>query len=81
MRYRTATFATLRACASTRCDACGEKIEPGNDEAAGRMSGKGTYVWVRGGEVRREEVPLCARCGATVGMTVLSRLAMEEEEG
>jgi ribosomal protein S27AE len=81
MRYRTATFATLRDSASSRCDACGETIHADEDEAAGRLTGKGTYVWVRGGEVRREEVPLCSRCGATVGMTVLSRLAMEEEEG
>lgn len=80
MRYCTATFATLRHCASSRCDACGGKLDS-DDAAAGKMTGKGTYVWVRGGEIRREEVPLCSRCGATVGMTVLSRLAMEEEEG
>ena len=81
MRYRSATFATLRENARSRCDTCGVKIPSDTDEAAGQVAGKGTYVWMRGGEIRREEVPLCPRCSATVGMTALARIAMEEEEG
>lgn len=77
MRYRSATFATLRDSARSRCDACGEKIVVDADQIAG----KGTYVWARGGEIRREEVPLCPRCSTALGMTLLSRLAIEEEEG
>lgn len=77
MQHRVATFATLRDAARSRCDACDEKIS-GDAE---QLVGKGTYVWSRGGEIRREEVPLCPRCSTALGMTLLSRLAIEEEEG
>lgn len=45
------------------------------------MPGAGMYLWVRQGEVRRETVPLCSRCGTAVGVTALTRWAIEEEEG
>lgn len=78
MRYRTADLRSLRERERVRCDACGCDTSTAGDALIGR----GTYVWSRGGgDIRREEVPLCAACGAAVGMAVLSRQALEEEEG
>lgn len=79
MRYRTADLQSLRQREQARCDACGGAVQEGE---GGALPGKGAYVWSRGGgDIRREEVPLCASCGAAVGMTALSRQAIEEEEG
>jgi hypothetical protein len=44
-------------------------------------SGSGLLMFVRGGEVRYEEPPLCARCSVAIGVTALVRWAEEEEEG
>lgn len=84
--FATAThevlFAEARARA-VRCDACGEEIARGDvDEDEGfAVPGRGMYVWTRGDEVRREEVPLCAACAGAIGQAALARWEIEEEEG
>ncbi len=68
--------------AEEACDACGEVIVPPRDDDDGyAVPGRGQYVWTRGDEVRREEVPLCATCAAAIGMSALARWEIEEEEG
>jgi hypothetical protein len=68
----------------TFCDACGcpvigrpDEEDPGNPSPLGR----GTYLWVRGGETTLEYVPLCASCASAIGVTALARWEIEEEEG
>jgi hypothetical protein len=65
------------------CDACGAALpdEAAADDAASGASGRGAYLWARGDEIRREEVPLCASCACAIGMSALARWEIEEEEG
>jgi hypothetical protein len=56
------------------CDACGEPIE-------GEPAGRGLLVFLRGDDVAREEPPLCEKCALAIGVTALSRIEMEEEDG
>jgi hypothetical protein len=58
-----------------RCDVCDAKIPAGDDEG-----GSGLYVWVRAGEVRYEEPPLCRRCGPTLALIAERAFTEEEEE-
>ncbi len=66
------------------CDACGCAVVPQTDPEhpsdPGSL-GRGTYLWVRGGETRLEHVPLCASCASAIGVTALARWEIEEEEG
>ena len=59
------------------CDACNAPITLEDMED----QGKGVFLWVRGDQRRYDEVPLCPNCGTAIGMAVLARYAMEEEEG
>ena len=62
------------------CDVCGAQV--GEDSGEGpAVPGLGMYLWARGEETRREEVPLCAACAAALGVTALARWEIEEEEG
>ena len=62
------------------CDACGVRVTENHaDEDDSR--GRGTYLWVRGGQAELEHVPLCASCASAIGMTALARWEIEEEEG
>ena len=63
-----------------RCDACGATLRP-SDEDGYDLPGRGVYLWLRGGEVHLEDVPLCASCASAIGMTALARWEIEEEEG
>jgi hypothetical protein len=63
-----------------KCDVCGEPLESAADDDES-PPGRGLYVWSRGGESVYEEVPLCAVCGAAIGMSALLRWEIEEEEG
>jgi hypothetical protein len=63
-----------------RCDACGATL-PESDEDGYSVPGRGVYLWIRGDEVRLEDVPLCASCASAIGMTALARWEIEEEEG
>jgi hypothetical protein len=66
------------------CDACGcpvvAPVADADSDDAG-SSGRGTYLWVRGGEATLEHVPLCAGCASAIGVTALARWEIEEEEG
>jgi len=72
--------APLRTDEVPLCDACGVPV---TDNAADEddSRGHGTYLWVRGGRVEVERVPLCASCATAIGMTALGRWEIEEEEG
>lgn len=59
------------------CDGCNKPITLADMDDLG----KGVFLWVRGDERRYDEVPLCPNCGTALGMAVLARYAMEEEEG
>jgi len=61
-----------------RCDVCGETVAEDEDF---RLGGRGLYLWTRGDEVRREEVPLCPSCGTAIGVMAQAAWDMEEEEG
>jgi hypothetical protein len=62
------------------CDACGVVLTPEYDREDDSR-GRGTYLWVRGGHVELEHVPLCASCASAIGMTALARWEIEEEGG
>jgi hypothetical protein len=72
-----------------RCDACGGLVDSalgarGQDAFEDRdlsAPASGLLVFVRDGEARYEEPPLCARCSVAIGVTALVRWAEEEEEG
>ena len=59
------------------CDACNTPLDLSDVEE----QGKGVFLWVRGDQRRYDEVPLCPNCGTAIGMAVLARYAMEEDEG
>jgi len=67
---------------ASRCDVCGEDVDlqADGDDGVG-IAGRGLYLWTRGDEVRREEVPLCPSCGTAIGVMALAQWDMEEEEG
>ena len=70
--------------AATGCDACGVSLhaeERSEGEDGYDVRGQGVYHWVRGDERRLEKVPLCPSCAAAIGMAVLARWEIEEEEG
>lgn len=60
--------------------ALGRRAEAEDDHDTSALA-SGLLVFVRGGEVRYEEPPLCARCSVAIGVTALVRWAEEEEEG
>jgi hypothetical protein len=62
------------------CHACDGVLEEDDHDAYG-VSGAGLLFFSRGEERRTEEPRLCASCGAAIGMTMLTRWAIEEEEG
>jgi hypothetical protein len=63
------------------CDACGCTVAAQADSDDPGSPGRGTYLWVRGGETTLEHVPLCAACASAIGVTALARWEIEEEEG
>jgi len=68
---------------ASRCDACGRSLasDDGGSDRSYDPPGHGVYLWVRGGEVRFERVPLCPSWASAIGMTALARWEIEEEEG
>jgi hypothetical protein len=79
---RTAAFATgshhdlFAEAHTTRCDVCNVVLDPKSAEERGT----GVYIWARGDEVRREEVPLCASCGGAVFASALGMFDYGDEE-
>jgi hypothetical protein len=64
-----------------RCDACDAALVRTVDEDGFAVGGRGVYLWTRGDEIRFEEAPLCPDCASAIGMSVLARWEIEEEEG
>jgi hypothetical protein len=62
-----------------RCDVCDATVSAKDDDGA-MPTGAGLYVWTRGDEVRYEERPLCAACGAALGMAQVRRWEIEDDE-
>ena len=61
-----------------RCDACATVLPAsGVDED---NEGAGLYVWSRGGEIRREEVPLCPTCSSAIFASALGMYDFDDEE-
>ena len=55
---------------------CGSELDP----KRGEEQGTGIYVWLRGGEVRREIVPLCPLCSGSVFAAAVGFFDYEDEE-
>ena len=55
------------------CYGCGAEFE-------GEPAGSGLFVWLRGGEVRYEEPPLCEDCAEKATIGALMRWDEEEDE-
>ena len=84
--FALATESALFALADeARCDVCGEIVveDDDTDHASNgyAVTGRGLYIWSRGGETRYEEPPLCPSCASAVGVSALARWEIEEEEG
>jgi hypothetical protein len=75
-RFATGSSADLFAEASVRrCDICSRAL-PKDDEE----QGTGVYIWARGGEVQREEAPLCATCSGGIIASALGMFDYDDEE-
>jgi hypothetical protein len=87
--FSTASHEELfREAGDESCDICSSLIAPEGDSAGqsrrlplGRVAGQGSYVWIRGDEVRVQRVPLCSSCASAIGVAALARWEIEEEEG
>jgi predicted RNA-binding Zn-ribbon protein involved in translation (DUF1610 family) len=75
-----ALFASAHSTPLSQCHACERELHAADDEGFS-VPGKGLLIWARGDERRAEEPKLCPSCGAAIGMTMLTRWAIEEEEG
>ena len=76
-RFATATHELLFAEANERrCDVCSTPLGEVDEE----QQGAGVYLWSRGGEIRREEVPLCPTCSTTIFASALGMIDFDDEE-
>jgi len=57
-----------------RCDVCQALLRDDDD------AGAGMYVWSRGGEITREEAPLCKECGGAIFASALGMIDFDDEE-
>lgn len=82
-RVRVASTAELFEPEETACDACGDVLDTlsESEEDTHAPRGEGALLWFRDGVLREEKRPLCPSCAAAIGMTALSRWAIEEDEG
>jgi hypothetical protein len=77
MGRATGTHHDLFVEASMRhCDVCDTPLSSANTED----QGTGVYIWARGSEVRREEVPLCPTCSKTIFASAVAFLDLDDEE-
>ena len=80
-RFAVASHELLFAEASARrCDACATPLPVSGDAADEDQEGAGLYVWSRGGEIRREEVPLCPTCSGAIFASALGMYDFDDEE-
>jgi hypothetical protein len=64
------------------CDACGDELRLDSDDDDDHApGGEGALLWWRDGRLREEKRPLCPPCAAAIGLTALTRWAIEEEGG
>lgn len=63
------------------CDACGDELRADSDDDDHAPVGEGALLWWRDGRLREEKRPLCPPCAAAIGLTALTRWAIEEEGG
>ena len=76
-RFAVASHEILFAEANERrCDACAAPLDAANEDD----EGAGLYVWSRGGEIRREEVPLCPTCSGAIFASALGMFDFDDEE-
>ncbi|HEY2367417.1 MAG TPA: hypothetical protein VGH87_13570 [Polyangiaceae bacterium] len=76
-RFAVASHELLFAEANERrCDACSTPLDAADEE----HEGAGMYLWSRGGEIRREEVPLCPTCSSTIFASALGMFDFDDEE-
>jgi len=76
-RFAVASHEILFAEANERrCDVCASPLDAAEEED----EGAGLYVWSRGGEVRREEVPLCPTCSGAIFASALVMYDFDDEE-
>lgn len=79
-RFAMASHELLFAEANERrCDVCATSLA-GGDDADDDKEGVGMYLWSRGGELRREEVPLCEACSGAIFASALGMIDFDDEE-
>lgn len=78
---RVASSSQLFGESTPRCDACGDDLPTGAPDDDESPTGEGALLWWRDGRIREEKRPLCGPCAAAIGLTALSRWAIEEEGG
>ena len=80
-RFAMASHELLFAEANERrCDICATSLPASGDAACEDEEGAGLYVWSRGGEIRREEVPLCPTCSNAIFANALGMFDFDDEE-
>ena len=78
-RFAVASHELLFAEANERrCDVCAVSLAAGQDDEDDE--GAGLYLWSRGGEIRREEVPLCPTCSGAIFASALGMFDFDDEE-
>jgi hypothetical protein len=76
-RFATASHELLFAEANERrCDVCATALDAAGED----NEGAGMYLWSRGGEIRREEVPLCEACSGAILASALGMIDFDDEE-
>jgi len=76
-RFAVASHELLFAEANERrCDVCASPLGAAEEES----EGAGMYLWSRGGEIRREEVPLCPACSGAVLASAFGTFDFDDEE-
>ena len=76
-RFAVASHELLFAEANERrCDVCATPLHAHDEE----QEGAGMYLWSRGGEIRREEVPLCPTCSGAIFASALGMFDFDDEE-
>jgi hypothetical protein len=79
-RFAVASHELLFAEANERrCDVCATSLPVSGDDDE-EQEGAGMYLWSHGGEIRREEVPLCPTCSGAIFASALGMIDFDDEE-
>jgi len=80
-RFAVASHELLFAEANERrCDVCATPLNAAGDASDEDNEGAGMYLWSRGGEIHREEVPLCEACSGAVLASAFGFIDFDDEE-